>query len=221
MYVEAWLCQSTKLHGVTSQKTRFHTQCHENLKSYILFSFVPVPFHSRKNIFLLDLIYVIFMLFVFRAVAFYTQAFICNWSHKKLMYHIHSNARWGFSLKFGAYTCEVLNSCMKDWSTSCQTGSLWTAPCGAKSRPASQNHHVQMREQVMTKIYWLSLSSPPFWGGKGGLCSLTNFFKEAEHFRTQLVPCSGKEAPNLLGPFSKLFSVTWHCRNMKLVKVCI
>jgi hypothetical protein len=41
-----------------------------------------------------------------------------------------------FFLKFGTWICEVvLNSRIKH-----QTGSLWTRPCGAKPRPAMQNH---------------------------------------------------------------------------------
>jgi len=47
-------------------------------------------------------------------------------------YYIYSNARWGFSSKFGAWLYEfVINSYMR-----CQTG-----PCGVKPWPAAPNHH--------------------------------------------------------------------------------
>ena len=104
---------------------------------------------------------------------------------------------------------------MKDWSTLCQTGSLWTGPCEAKSRPASQNH-LQTREQVLTKIYWFSPPSPL----GGGHFVHWLIFKRSTVVQNPALPCSDTEAPNRLGPFTKLFSVTWYHGSSKLVKVC-
>jgi hypothetical protein len=54
-------------------------------------------------------------------------------------YHIYSNARRGFLLKFGAPICEViLNLHMKHW-----TRLFWNGPWGVKPRPALQNRHVR------------------------------------------------------------------------------
>jgi hypothetical protein len=48
-----------------------------------------------------------------------------------------------FFLKFGAKMCAViLKSCTKCRTKPCQTGSLWTGPCGDKQRSGSPNHHM-------------------------------------------------------------------------------
>ena len=65
---------------------------------------------------------------------------VCD-SDVECMYHI--SARWSFSFKFGAYTCEVILLCV--WGAEIRllhTGSLWTRTCGAKPRHASLNWNV-------------------------------------------------------------------------------
>ena len=63
-------------------------------------------------------------------------------------YRIYSNAKQGFSLKFGAKICEVvLKSHMKCRTRPWQTRSIWTRPCKVKPRPAPPNH-------VRSKLSW-------------------------------------------------------------------
>jgi hypothetical protein len=65
-----------------------------------------------------------------------------HWFLIDAIYCIYLNARWGFSLKFGTYICEVaLNSCMRLW-----TRSLWTGPCAAKRRHTLAN--------VRSALFW-------------------------------------------------------------------
>lgn len=124
-------------------------------------------------------------------------------------YHIYSNTRRDFFLKFGTWTCEViLNLCMKR-----HMRSLWTGRCGAKPRPASPNHSTEW--QFVTDILEQPIS-PSSRAMKSRtenraqlnltdtiscFCSFVHclIFQRSTMFqKPSLFPFSGKEAPNLM-----------------------
>jgi hypothetical protein len=96
-----------------------------------------------------------------------------------------------FLLKFGVQICEViLHFYMKHWTGPHQTRSLWTGPCGAKPRPVTPPHYMQMREQTMTKVNWHNFLHL-------GLCPSSNFFNMMFQ-KLALFQFSSKEALNLV-----------------------
>ena len=155
------------------------------------------------------------------------------------------NARWGFSLKFGTEMWGHLKFVCEAPNRTHQTGSLWTRPCRAKPRPASQNHvrsvlfwvttqrggvipywhfgtspsckghKIQKREHSTREVNWHSL----FLGVGEETLSTVWFFKELQHFGIRLYFCfQAKKHLTWWTPWIALFSITGHHRNSNLLR---
>jgi len=140
-------------------------------------------------------------------------------------YHIYSNARQGYFLKFGTQICMViLNSHMKH-----RTSSFWTGPCGVKPRPPLPNRHMGSASSEITQqesgnslsTFPANISVPSSrvknpWEKMAwlNLTGKVKVFKEPQLFGNWLYFCF--QAKNYLTwwtPYTVLFSVPGHHSN--------